>query len=120
MASDGQQHAPMSEQLVRLETAIDDASKEGGDKAAAIAEKGRRILSLARELAGDIAGVTRETVSSRASRAYRAIHDEAQRDVRVAREAVREHPLVAVAGVAAISALVAACVTSALSRRDRY
>ena len=117
MASNGQQHAPMSEQLAKLQTAIEDASKEGGDKATAIADKGRQILTLARELAGDIAGVTRETVSTRASRAYRKIHDEAQYDVELARETVREHPLMAVAGVAAISALVAACVTTALSRR---
>jgi ElaB/YqjD/DUF883 family membrane-anchored ribosome-binding protein len=117
MASNGQQHAPMSEQLAKLQSAIDEAGKEGGEKAVAIADKGRQILSLARELASDIAGVTRETVSARASRAYRKIHDEAQYDVELARETVREHPLLAVAGVAAISALVAACVTSALSRR---
>ena len=117
MASNGQQHAPMSEQLAKLQTAIEDASKEGGDKATAIADKGRQILALARELAGDIAGVTRETVSTRASQAYRKIHDEAQYDVELARETVREHPLMAVAGVAAVSALVAACVTTALSRR---
>ena len=118
MASNGQQHAPMSEQLATLQTAIEAAGKEGGEKATAIADKGRQILTLARELAGDIAHVTRETVSTRAGRAYRKIHDEAQYDVELAREAVREHPLLAVAGVAAISALVAACVTSALSRRD--
>jgi ElaB/YqjD/DUF883 family membrane-anchored ribosome-binding protein len=117
MASNGQEHAPMSEQLAKLQTAIDEAGKEGGEKAAAIAEKGRQVLALARELAGDIAGVTRQTVSTRARQAYRKIHDEAQYDVELARETVREHPLLAVAGVAAISALVAACVTSALSRR---
>ena len=37
MASNGQQHAPMSEQLAKLQTAIEDTSKEGGDKAAGIA-----------------------------------------------------------------------------------
>lgn len=119
MASNGQSHAPMSEQLAKLQTAIEETSREGGDKAAAIAEKGRTILALARDLAGDIAGVTRETVSSRAGRAYRGIRDEAQRDVALARETVREHPLLAVAGVAAISAVVAACVTNALSHRHR-
>lgn len=116
MASNGQ-HAPMAEQLEKLKAAIEDAGKEGGDNSATIAEKGRQILALARELAGDIAVVTRDTVSNRASHAYRKIHDEAQYDVELARETVRQHPLMAVAGVAAISALVAACVTSALTRR---
>ena len=119
MAGNGQ-HAPMSEQLAKLQTAIDEAGREGGEKATAIAEKGRQILTLARELAGEIAHVTRDTVSTRASQAYRAARDTAQYDVEVAREAVREHPLLAVAGVAAISAVVAACVTTALSRRHHY
>lgn len=116
MATNGM-HPPMSEQLAKLQTAIEDAGKEGGEQAMAIAEKGRQILAMARELAGDLASATRETVSTRASQAYRTIRDEAQYDVELARETVREHPLMAVAGVAAISALVAACVTSALSRR---
>jgi len=107
----------MSEQLTKLQTAIEEAGREGGDKAATIAEKGRQILSLARELAGDIAHATRDTVGTRAGQAYRTVRDTAQYDVEVARETVREHPLLAVAGVAAISAVVAACVTGALSRR---
>lgn len=117
MASNGQ-HPPMSEQLAELQSAIEQTGKSGGDKAATIAEKGRQILALARDLAGEIADVTRVSVSTRAGEAYRKVYNEAQRDVEVAREAVREHPMLAIAGVAAISALVAACVTSALSRRS--
>ena len=122
MANNGQQHVPMSEQLAKLETAIEDAGKESGEKAAAIAEKGRQILTLGRELAHDIAVVTRETVSTRASRAYRAARDTAEYEVEVARETVRAHPLVSVAGVAAISAVVASLVTAACmgSRRHHY
>lgn len=120
MANNGPQHVPLSEQLAKLQTAIDDTSKEGGDKAAVIAEKGRVFLSLARELAGDIAVATRDTVSARASRAYHRVYDTAQHDAELAREAVRNHPLLAVAGVAAVSALVAAIVTAAVSRRHHH
>jgi ElaB/YqjD/DUF883 family membrane-anchored ribosome-binding protein len=118
MVNNGQ-HEPMSEQLTKLETAIEDAGKEGGEKAAAIAEKGRQILALGRELAHDIAEVTSETMSSRARRAYRRAREIAEYDVEVARETVRSHPLASVAGVAAISAVVASLVTAACMSSSR-
>lgn len=112
MGNNGQ-HEPMSEQLAKLATAIEDAGKESGEAAAAIAEKGRQILALGRELAHDIAQATSETMSSRARSAYRRARDIAEYDVEVARETVREHPLASIAGVAAISAVVASLVTAA-------
>ena len=114
------QNGTISRQLEALASAVEDTARQGGENAIAIAEKGRQILSMARELASDITQKTTEEVSNRAGSAYRRVRDTAQYEVEVAREAVREHPLLAVAGVAAVSALVAVVVTAAVQRQHRY
>jgi hypothetical protein len=109
----------ISRQIDALQDAVEDTAKQGGEQAIAIAEKGRQILTLARELAGDIAHVTRETVSAGAGNAYRRVRDTAQYETEVARETVRNHPLLAVAGVAVVSALIAVAVTSAVRHESK-
>ena len=114
------QNGTISRQLDALARAVEDTAKQGGENAIAIAEKGRQILSMARTLAGDIAQAATEEVTNRAGGTYRRVRDTAQYEVEVAREALREHPLLAVAGVAAVSALVAVVVTAAVQRQHRY
>lgn len=113
------QDGTISRQIDALQTAVEDTAREGGENAIAIAEKGRQILTMARDLASDIAQATRDEATSRAARVYRRVADTAQHDVEVARDAVRAHPLLTVAGVAAVSALVAVIVTSAVQRNHR-
>jgi len=113
------QNGTISRQIDALHDAVEDTAKQGGEHATDIADKGRQILTLARELAGDIAHATRETVTSGAGSAYRRVRDTAQYETEVAREAVRNHPLLAVAGVAAISALIAVAITSAVRHESR-
>lgn len=106
----------IAHQLEALERAIEDTVREGGVNAIAVAESGRRILGLARTLAEDIAHATSAEIAADATAAWQRARDFARHEVEVAREAVREHPLAAVGGVAAVSALTAMLVTLMLQR----
>ncbi len=112
----GNGNGSISHQLEALERAIEDTVKAGGANAIAVAEKGRRILGLARTLAEDITHATAAEIAADASAAWRRARDFAQYEVEVARETVREHPLAVVGGVAAVSALTAVMVTLMIHR----
>src|SRR5947207_213719 len=95
------------------------SEREGGANAIAVAEKGRRILDLARTLAEDIAHTSSAELASGATTAWHRARDFAQDKAEAARETVRAHPLSVVGGVAAVSALTAIVVTLLMQEQPR-
>ena len=82
----------------------------------AVAEQGRKILGQARTLAEDIARAASAELADDANAAWHRARDFAQHEVGDARDTVRAHPLAAVGGVAAVSALTAVVVTLLVRR----
>lgn len=115
----GNGNGSITHQLEALERAIEDAARDGGADAIALAEKGRHILGLARTLADDIAHASSAQIAGRAGAALHRAREFVQHEAEAARETVRAHPLAAVGGVAAVSALTAALVTLMLQRERR-
>ena len=117
--SNSSDNGSITHQLEALERAIEDTVREGGANAIAVAEKGRRILGLARTLAEDIARTSSAELASGATAAWRRARDLAHDKAEVARETVRAHPLSVMGGVAALSALTAMVVTLLVQEQPR-
>jgi ElaB/YqjD/DUF883 family membrane-anchored ribosome-binding protein len=102
MAKPGQ-HPPIAEQLDELIGMIESAENDDGPNARQVAEKGRRIVALGRELARDIAELTRHI---------------ARHDADIVAQYVRDRPLTSVAAAGAAGAMFVCLLPH--SRRHRH